>query len=92
MLAKAQKLKLRSQAHNLRPVVLLGQHGYTPAVAKEIEQALDDHELIKIKIPGDERDHRKLLTTIICQELKAELVQSIGKVIVLYRKRPESAK
>lgn len=92
MLTKAKKTQLRSQGHNLKPVVLLGQHGYTPAVSKEIDQALNDHELIKVKIPGDERDHRKLLTTIICQELHAELVQSIGKVIVLYRKRPESAK
>lgn len=90
MLAKAKQSQLRSQAHGLKPVVLLGQHGYTPAVAAEIDRALNDHELIKVKIPGDERDHRRLLTNIICQELNAELVQSIGKIIVLYRKRPQN--
>ncbi|MFN7096349.1 MAG: ribosome assembly RNA-binding protein YhbY [Gammaproteobacteria bacterium] len=92
MITKAQQTQLRSKAHSLSPVVLLGQHGYTPAVAAEIDRALHDHELIKVKIPGDERDHRQLITHLICQELHAELVQAIGKVIVLYRKRAEIAK
>jgi RNA-binding protein len=92
MLKKDQKIRLRAQAHALKPVVLLGQHGYTPAVQAEIDHALEDHELIKVKIPGDDRTFRTEIITQICQELHAELVQTIGKVAVLYRKRPDTGK
>lgn len=88
MLDHAKKLKLRRQAHVLNPVVLLGQHGYTPAVHTEIDRALHDHELIKIKIPIEDREHRSAVMQQICQELRAELIQSIGKTLVIYRKRP----
>ncbi len=92
MLKKERIIQLRAQAHALKPVVLLGQHGYTPAVQAEINQALDTHELIKVKIPGDDRDYRAETIQQICADLSAERIQSIGKVVVLYRKRAESAK
>lgn len=87
-LTPKQKQQLKGQAHQLNPVVLLGQHGLTDAVQQEIEQALLDHELIKIRIPSIDRDERSRLITEICQARQAELVQAIGHIAVIYRKNP----
>ena len=70
---------------------MIGQAGLTEAVLKEIELALNTHELIKIKIRA-EREQRKQIQQQICTETKAELIQSIGQIIVIYRKKPEQAK
>ncbi|WP_292567579.1 ribosome assembly RNA-binding protein YhbY [Methylomonas sp.] len=83
-----EKKKLKAQAHPLNPVVMIGQSGLTPAVLKEINLALDAHELIKVKIRA-ERDDRKVISEQICAEAHAELVQSIGQIIVIYRKNPK---
>lgn len=83
-----QKKKLKAQAHALNPVVMIGQAGLTPAVLKEINLALDTHELIKIRIRA-ERDERNALSLQICADTEAELVQSIGQIAVLYRKNPK---
>jgi RNA-binding protein len=88
-LTPKQKQQLKAHAHSLKPVVLLGQHGLTEAVHHEIEQALLDHELIKVRIPGVDRDERQQSITIICQTHHADLVQAIGHVVVLYRKNKE---
>lgn len=84
-----KKSEMRAKAHTLKPVVLLGQHGYTPAVSAEIDHALNDHELIKVKLGGEDRSERNAIIATICQELDAELIQTIGKIVVLYRKNPE---
>ena len=55
---RQQLLKLRSESHALNPMVLLGQNGLTDAVLKEIGKALDSHGLVKIRIPGDDREER----------------------------------
>jgi len=81
------KKKLKSEAHSLNPVVMIGQSGLTDAVLAEIELALDHHELIKIKIRA-ERDERKLISEKICTQSGAELIQSIGQVVVIYRLNP----
>jgi RNA-binding protein len=83
-----EKKKLKAQAHPLNPVVMIGQSGLTPAVLKEINLALDAHELIKVKIRA-ERDDRSLIREQICTDTHAELIQSIGQVAVLYRKNPK---
>ena len=83
-----QKKKLKGQAHLLNPVVMIGQSGLTPAVMKEINLALDAHELIKVKIRA-ERDERSLIRIQICTETTAELIQSIGQIAVFYRKNPK---
>ena len=82
------KKKLKAQAHPLSPVVIVGQAGLTPAVIKEINIALDVHELIKVKIRA-ERDDRKLHSAQICSDTQAELIQSIGQIVVIYRKNPK---
>ena len=81
------KKKLKSEAHSLKPVVIIGQSGLTDAVLAEIELALDHHELLKVKIRA-ERDERKLISEKICTSTGAELIQSIGQVIVIYRLNP----
>jgi RNA-binding protein len=81
------KKQLKSEAHNLNPVVIVGQSGFTDAILAEIEIALDHHELIKVKIRA-ERDERKLISEKICIQTGAELIQLIGQVIVIYRENP----
>lgn len=83
-----EKKKLKAQAHPLNPVVMIGQSGLTPAVINEINLALDVHELIKVKVRA-ERDERTVIREQICTETHAELIQSIGQVVVLYRKNPK---
>ena len=86
----ADKKKLRAKAHSLKPVIMIGQSGLTEAVLSEIELALDNHELIKVKIQSDDRDLRNQIGTEICLKTEAEFIQSIGKIIVIYRKNPEN--
>jgi RNA-binding protein len=84
----ADKKKLRAEAHTLKPVVMVGQSGFTAAVLAEIEQALDSHELIKIKIRAV-RDERKLISEKICTDTGAELIQTIGQIVVIHRLSPD---
>lgn len=83
-----RKKQLKAQAHILKPVIIIGQAGLTESVLKEIEITLDTHELIKIKIRA-EREDRKLIRDQIVTDTRAELIQSIGQIIVVYRKKPE---
>lgn len=81
--------QFRSQAHKLRPVVTLGQHGLTANVVKEIDRALNDHELIKIKVASQDREARQQAINEIIEQSQAELIQTIGQIAVVYRKNPE---
>ncbi|MFI3179727.1 MAG: ribosome assembly RNA-binding protein YhbY [Methylococcaceae bacterium] len=83
----ANKKKLRAEAHTLKPVVMIGQSGLTGGVLAELDQALNIHELLKVRIRA-ERDERKLITEKICTDSGAELIQSIGQIAVIYRLNP----
>lgn len=91
-LTPAQRRDLKARAHHLQPVVMIGDAGLTPAVTKEIEVHLKSHELIKIRVLGDDRDHRRNLIDSICSSLDAASVQLIGKILVIYRPVPEADK
>lgn len=80
------KQSLKAKAHHLKPVVLLGAKGLTPAVIEETNIALTAHELIKIKISGAEKEDRRLIAMELCSQLQAELVQLIGTIAIIYRK------
>ncbi|GAA5137543.1 ribosome assembly RNA-binding protein YhbY [Thalassotalea piscium] len=80
---------LKGLAHSLKPVVLLGNNGLTEAVVAEIDYALNHHELIKIKIPTDDRENKSLIIDAIVRETKGTKVQVIGKTLILYRESPE---
>jgi len=84
----ADKKKLRAQAHSLKPVIMIGQSGFTAAVLAEIELALNSHELIKVRIRA-ERDDRKQISEKICTDTGAELIQNIGQIAVIYRQNPD---
>lgn len=89
ILSRDERLALRARAHHLRPVVLLGSAGLTDAVVKEADRALAAHELIKVRIPGDDRDERNAICNQLADRLGAARIQTIGKLLVLYRPRPE---
>lgn len=91
-LTPAERQHLKGEAHKLNPVVLIGNGGLTPAVVNEIDVALKAHELIKIKAAGAEREDRETWMTRICEDLKAQPVQHIGKTLVIYREQPDKAK
>jgi RNA-binding protein len=87
-LATKQKQFLKAQAHKhkLKPIVFIGHQGLTEAVKKEVDRALFDHELIKIRIQAEDREVRREFFTQLCRSLKAEEVQLIGCVGIIYRK------
>lgn len=76
---------LRGLAHNLNPVVMISNKGLSESVLKEINVSLDAHELIKIKVMGDDRALRTQLLTDICAQTNAVAVHHIGKQLVIYR-------
>ncbi len=85
-LNKNQKKYLRSLAHERKPIIWIGQKGLTDNLLKEINIALEHHELIKIKIRAGNRERRDQLIDEICNKTHAELVQKIGNIIVIFRK------
>ncbi|ASL45178.1 RNA-binding protein YhbY [Burkholderia sp. AD24] len=84
-----QRAELRSQAHALKPVVLVGAEGLTDAVLTEIKVHLGAHQLIKIRVFGDEREERIAIYEEICDKLSAAPIQHIGKLLVIWK--PEAA-
>jgi RNA-binding protein len=91
-LTPAERSALRAEAHALNPVVIIGEAGLTPSVIKEIDASLNAHGLIKVRVFGDDREARIAMYESICQELDAAPIQHIGKLLVLYRPKKETAK
>jgi RNA-binding protein len=87
-LTSAERRALRARAHHLQPAVMIGDAGLTPAVVAEIEANLTSHELIKIRVLGNERAARAALEAAICETTGAQPVQQIGKILVLFRPKP----
>jgi len=85
----AQRRELKARAHALNPVVMISDAGLTPSVLHEIDVSLKSHELIKIRVFGDDRVARAAMIDDISTKLDAALVQHIGKILVIYRPRPE---
>lgn len=88
-LTPAEKRTLKARAHHLRPVVILGDAGLTDAVLREIDVHLKSHGLIKVRTAAEDRTARQTDSSAICSALDAALVQHIGRILVLYRPRPE---
>lgn len=84
-LSPAQRKLLKSLAHDLRPVVMIGSAGLTEAVLREVARSLDAHELIKIRVLNDDREQRESHMQAICEALGAAPVQHIGKLLLIYR-------
>ena len=80
-----QRQHLKGLAHHRKPVVLVGNAGVTAPLLKEIEIALERHELLKIRLPAGDREERTKMVRRICDAAGAEAVQEIGRVAVIYR-------
>ena len=85
VLTAAQNRFLRGQAHDLNAMLQIGGKGLTDAVAAEVSGALEHHELIKVKIAGNERDARDAMIVELANRAGAALVQRIGHTAILYR-------
>lgn len=88
-LTDSQRHHLRRLGHHLKPVVRTGNAGLSEAVLNELDIALRDHELVKVKLVAGDRDERRQFVDTIQERLGAELVQSVGHVALLYRANPE---
>lgn len=88
-----QKKYLRGLAHNLKPVVLIGQKGLTDDLVKSSDQALERHELIKVKFNEfKEKDQKAKITEELCKRTKAEIAGTIGHIAILYREQKDPEK
>jgi RNA-binding protein len=85
-LTNKQKQSLKARAHALKPVILIGHHGLTAAVQLEIDRALNDHELIKVRVADEDRLARHQILEEISHGLHAELIQVVGRIGTFYRK------
>lgn len=85
-----QKRYLRGLAHSLKPVILMGAKGLTESLLAELDLALEQHELVKVRIAADDRDARDAIVTELSERSHAHLVQRIGNIACLYRRNPEA--
>jgi RNA-binding protein len=84
--ANQDSRQLRAIGHKLKPVVTVAGNGLTENVLAELERALADHELIKVKLAVGSREARSAISTEICDRTGAQLVQAVGNVILLLRR------
>ncbi len=86
MSLSSEKIKeFRRIGHKLKPVVIIGDAGLSAGVQQEIGRALNDHELIKIKVNAADREQKKRLVSSICESFDCDLVQAIGNIALLYK-------
>ena len=88
-LNEAQRKYLRRLGHDRKPIVLIGHGGATPNVTAELDRALDDHELVKVKARLGDRDARDAALAELAVRTRATLVQRIGNVALFYRRHPQ---
>ena len=88
-LSNAQKRYLRGLAHDLKPVLLVGAKGVTPAVLAELDAALEQHELIKVRVSAGDREEREAWIAALVEGSEAALAGRIGHVAILYRARQD---
>ncbi len=93
-LSTETKKHYRTIGHGLNPIVTIAGNGLSDGVVAELERALNDHELIKVKLAINDRDERKEMVGALCETTGAFLVQEIGKVALIYRAaaRPDPKK
>ena len=87
-LTARERTFLKGRAHPLEPIVTVGHDGLTDAVVTEIDRALTAHELIKVRIGGDDRAQRVALGDDIAARTDATVVHRVGKVVILWRPNP----
>lgn len=88
-LSNADKKRFRSIGHGLHPIVTIAEKGLSETVRGEIDRALSQHELIKVKVVGADREQKAELVKTLQKDFSAECVQQIGHVVLLYRAAKE---
>jgi RNA-binding protein len=88
MISQSEKKRFRAIGHRLKPVVTVAGNGLTPGVVAEIQRALDDHELIKVRLIAD-RTERADIVLAICTTTSALAIQAIGGIVLLYKAAPK---
>lgn len=89
VITSQERSALRSAAHSLNPVVLIGDKGLTEAVLKEIDVHLNAHELIKVRVSGKDKTQRNEVLENICASLNCAPIHHLGHILILYRPKPE---
>ncbi len=89
MLTDAQKKHLRRLGHDRKPIVLAGKGGIGATLVSELDRALTDHELVKVRARASDRDERDTLLGELARATRAELVHRIGHVALFYRANPD---
>jgi putative YhbY family RNA-binding protein len=89
VLTSRQRSSLKSRAHHLAPIARVGVAGLSAAFVKEVDRALSDHELIKVRIDIEDRQARDEAGDELCARTDAARVQRVGKTLVLWRPRPD---
>ncbi|WP_410209859.1 ribosome assembly RNA-binding protein YhbY [Aquirhabdus sp.] len=81
-----ERKRLRRIGHELSPIVMIGNHGLSDGVIEELRRALADHELIKVKVAGEDRELRQTLIDSVVEVSGADVVQQVGKIILMFKK------
>ncbi|RRN58681.1 ribosome assembly RNA-binding protein YhbY [Pseudoxanthomonas sp. SGNA-20] len=89
-LTPAQTRFLRGQAHSLKALMQVGGKGITPALVAELDQVLERHELVKVKVGAEDREARDAMIAELAGQTGAALVQRIGHTVTLYRPSKEA--
>lgn len=87
-----QRRALRALGHHLKPVLQVGHAGVTPALLAALEQALHDHELVKVRILVHAPEPKETVAQALASSTSAEVAQLLGRTVLLYRERPEDPK
>lgn len=91
-LTNSQRRYLRGLAHDLKPVILVGAKGVTDALVQEFSNALDQHELVKVRIPAEDREDFAAQAAQLAAATGAETVQTIGRTAVFFRRNDDEPK
>ncbi len=83
---------LRALAHHLQPLVYVGKEGVTEALVRAVDQCLEDHELVKVKLQVEAPLHRDEAADALSAALKADVAQALGRTVLLYRRHPREPK
>ena len=89
VLTPAQNRFLRGMAHDLKALLQIGGKGVTPAFMAELDEVLERHELIKVKVAAEDREAREAMVAELVETSGSVLVQRIGHLAVLYRPAKE---
>ena len=89
-ISPSQKKHLRTLGHNLNVVVMIAGNGLSENVMAELERALTDHELIKVKLAVGDRNIKQAIIKDMCIQTKSVLIQGIGNVALIYRRNPDA--